>query len=47
MASTNIGQDLDSGSVLPIGIQAGMSQQGYFDAVLRNDSLLLFSQINP
>ena len=47
MASTNIGQDLDSGGVLPIGIQAGMPQQGYFDAVLHNDSLPLFLQIYP
>ena len=47
MASTNIGQDLDSGGVLPIGIQAGMPQQGYFDAALHNDSLSLFLQIYP
>ena len=47
MASTNIGQDLDSGGVLPIGIQAGMPQQGYFDALLHNDSLPLFLQIYP
>ena len=47
MASTNIGQALDSGGVLPIGIQAGMPQQGYFDAALHNDSLSLFLQIYP
>ena len=47
MASTNIGQDLDSGGVLPIGIQAGMPQQGHFDAVLHNDGLSLFLKIYP
>ena len=47
MASTNIGQDLGSGGVLPIEIQAGMPQQGYFDAVLHNDSRSLFLKIYP
>ncbi len=47
MPSANIGQDLDSGGVLPIGIHAGMPQQGYFDAVLHNDSRSLFLKIYP